>query len=478
MDGKGSYHEEFAPCEPRGEVINGMEVRDHMETAICFENVSKRFTLFHDRPQSLQELMIRLLHFRRRPSNREDFWAVRDASFTIEPGTTVGIIGTNGSGKSTALKMMAGILQPTEGRVVVNGRVSALLELGSGMHPELTGRENIFLNGSLLGITNTEMRRLYSRIVEFSELGRFIDMPVKHYSSGMYMRLGFSVAVFVQPDILLLDEVLAVGDQSFQTKCLNHIYEMKKRGTTIVMVSHGIETMTQMCNQLVWLKNGVLKAQGNTSEVAEAYLRDVHATMVQATTIATSVALIEVPSEADEPEAIGEVVAEPEPLFQRWGTREVEITDVRLRNGAGDLTTNFLTGDALVVEIDYLAHEPIRDPMFGIAITRVDGTHINGPNNKFGGLPIPAVEGRGTVTYTIPELPLMKSAYEITAVVYDGTGAHAFDVHDHAYPFQVSAGGTREMYGLVAIPAEWNHHPATEGTFNQELALPLAHSRR
>jgi lipopolysaccharide transport system ATP-binding protein len=448
-----------------------------MGTAIRFEKVSKRFTLFHDRPQSLQEMMIRVLHPRRPHSNREDFWAVRDASFEIEQGTTVGLIGTNGSGKSTALKMMAGILQPTEGRVVVSGRISALLELGSGMHPELTGRENVFLNGSMLGLTNAEMRRLYPKIVEFSELGRFIDMPVKHYSSGMYMRLGFSVAVFVQPDILLLDEVLAVGDQSFQTKCLDHIYEMKKRGTTIVMVSHGIETMTQMCNQLVWLQNGVLRAQGNTAEVADAYLRSVHATMVHAASVVDPETPLELDG-ADEAGELQEGLVESEPRFQRWGTREVELTDVRLRNGSGQVTTAFLTGDTLVVEMDYLAREPVRDPMFGIAITRVDGTHINGPNNKFGGLPIPMIEGRGTVTYTIPNLPLMKGSYEITAVAYDGTGAHAFDVHDKAYNFQVNAGGTREMYGLFAIPAEWNHHsagtPSAIVALGQEAALANA----
>jgi lipopolysaccharide transport system ATP-binding protein len=444
-------------------------------TAIRFENVSKRFTLFHDRPQSLQELMIRVLNPRRPFSNREDFWALSGVSFEIEEGTTVGLIGTNGSGKSTALKMMAGILQPTDGRVVVNGRVSALLELGSGMHPELTGRENIFLNGSLLGLSNTEMRRLYPEIVEFSELGRFVDMPVKHYSSGMYMRLGFSVAVFVQPDILLLDEVLAVGDQHFQTKCLDHIYEMKKRGTTIVMVSHGIEAMAQMCNQLVWLKNGVVKAQGNTAEVAEAYLRDVHADMM---VYAASTAPAE--NEAGEGASEGGEVAAP--TFQRRGSREVEITGVRLLNGAGEIADSFLTGEALVLEMDYFAHEPIRDPMFGIAITRIDGTHINGPNNKFGGVPIPRIKGRGTVTYTIPSLPLMKGTYEITTVVYDGTASHAYDVHDRAYSFQVNAGGTREMYGLVAIPAEWSHRAADAldlpPALNPEPALPLVNSSR
>ncbi|MBA3534265.1 MAG: ABC transporter ATP-binding protein, partial [Ardenticatenales bacterium] len=302
-----------------------------MTTAVEFRNVSRRFMLSHSRPRSLQEAMIRLLSFRRPPLQDEEFWALKGVSFTIGKGQLVGLIGTNGSGKSTALKMMAGILPPTGGEIVVNGRLSALLELGSGMHPDLTGRENIFLNGSLLGISNGEMQQLYPKIVSFSELGRFIDMPIKHYSSGMYMRLGFSVAVHVQPDILLLDEVLTVGDQSFQAKCLEHLYDMRRRGTTIVLVSHGLESLRTICTELIWLKDGELMQQGSPSTVSEAYLREIHRSTAQ----------------------MQQGEGAEEDSFLRWGSGELEIKNVRMVNGKGKATDTFLTGDSFKVEIDY-----------------------------------------------------------------------------------------------------------------------------
>ncbi|MGH2542201.1 MAG: ABC transporter ATP-binding protein [Ardenticatenaceae bacterium] len=426
-----------------------------MEPAVEFHNVSKRFTIQHERPRSLQEAMIRFLHPRRDDLSREDFWALQDVSFVVPKGKTVGLIGTNGSGKSTALKLMAGILQPTDGEIVVDGRLSALLELGSGMHPELTGRENIFLNGSLLGIGNAEMRRLYPRIVGFAELERFIDMPIKHYSSGMYMRLGFSVAIHVRPDILLLDEVLAVGDQSFQTKCLERIYRMKQKGTTIILVSHGLNTLEEMCDELIWLKNGVFMGQGKSSTITQAYLFYLH--------------------EAEAPlrggRAAGDVDVGEQPI-QRWGSREVEITAVRFRRGY-ESTNTFLTGDPLTVEIDYYAHERVGDPMFGLAIHHVNGTQINGPNNKFAGLNFDEIEGAGTIIYTIPDLPLMPGAYELSLSAYDALGIHAYDVHWRAYPFQVHAGGTSEQYGLFRIQGAWEHRPGANARQVKDKSLAL-----
>lgn len=407
-----------------------------MDPIIEFQGVSKRFTLSHDRPRSMQEALLRLLRPQRQPV--EEFWALREVSFGVQRGQTVGLIGTNGSGKSTALKLMAGILQPTSGSIRVGGRISALLELGSGMHPDLSGRENIYLNGSLLGIPNREMETRAQEIIRFAELERFIDMPVKHYSSGMYMRLGFSVAIHTRPDILLLDEVLTVGDQSFQSKCIDRIYEMKKRGTTIVMVSHGLEQVRDLCDELVWLKDGVLAGEGSAATILPRYLRDIYETGKVA--------------------GQGAWESDSVPEQQRWGTRDVEIRAVRLRNAQNQVGDTFLTNDALTIELDYFAHQRVEDPMFGLALHHVDGTHISGPNNKLAGIAFAPIEGEGTVRYTIPALPLLPGSYEVTVSAYDATGAHAYDVHWRAYPFHVSAGGTAELYGLFHIPAAWSHH--------------------
>ena len=214
-------------------------------SVIRFDSVSKEFILRHERSRSFQELFLNMLRLQR-VGTREKFWVLRDVSFEVKPGEMVGIVGDNGAGKSTLLKLISHIIEPTSGHIEVNGRVSALLELGAGFHPDLTGRENIYLNGSILGFSRTEVDHIYDDILEFSELERFIDVPVKHYSSGMYMRLGFSIAIHVRPDILLVDEILAVGDQAFQLRCLDKINEMRRRGITIILVTHDLDTVREM----------------------------------------------------------------------------------------------------------------------------------------------------------------------------------------------------------------------------------------
>jgi lipopolysaccharide transport system ATP-binding protein len=214
---------------------------------IRFEDVSKRFLIHYERPRSFQDLVVNL--FQR--GNREELWALRNLSFEAQPGETLGLIGPNGSGKSTALKLMSRIFEPTSGRVAVEGRLSALIELGAGFHPDLTGRENIFLNGSLLGLSRAEMRDRYDEVVDFAELGRFIDMPLKHYSSGMQMRLGFAIATCVDPDVLLVDEVLAVGDEGFQRKCLARINRLRGQQRVIVYVSHDLGSVRQLCDRVI-----------------------------------------------------------------------------------------------------------------------------------------------------------------------------------------------------------------------------------
>ena len=241
--------------------------------AITLEGVSKRFVIKHEYPRSFQELAISLLS--RRNGHHEELWALRDVSFHLERGETFGLIGPNGSGKSTILKLITRVMEPTAGRIQVSGKVSALIELGAGFHPDLTGRENIFLLGSILGFTSREMKERYQSIVAYSDLERFIDAPVKHYSSGMYMRLGFAVAVCVDPDVLIVDEVLAVGDHSFQEKCLNTFYDFQRMGKTILMVSHDLETMSKFCQRALYIDGGQVKALGHVDEVIESYLGSV-----------------------------------------------------------------------------------------------------------------------------------------------------------------------------------------------------------
>lgn len=237
------------------------------QDAIIIRKLSKKFKIYSERNQSLKSAL-----FRGKISKYELFWALKDISFTVKSGSTVGLIGNNGSGKSTLLKTLARIYWPDEGSVEYFGRMSALLEVGSGFHPELTGRENIFLNGSILGMKKQDIESRYESIVEFSGVRDFIDQPVKNYSSGMYVRLGFSVAIHVEPDILIVDEVLAVGDAGFQAKCFDKFKELKAKGTTIVLVTHDMAAVQSLCDQVVWLKNGSLNKSGDPKTICEEYL--------------------------------------------------------------------------------------------------------------------------------------------------------------------------------------------------------------
>jgi len=236
------------------------------DAAVTVEHVSKRFRMYHERNDSLKSMVMR-----GKKSVHEDFWALKDVSFEVPHGTTFGLIGKNGSGKSTLLKCLAKILWPEEGSITARGKQASLLEVGSGFHPELSGRENVFLNGSILGMSRKEVARKFDEIVSFSGVGHFIDQPVKNYSSGMYVRLGFSVAVAVTPDILVVDEVLAVGDATFQKRCREKFKEMKQDGRTVILVSHSMSTVKDMCDEVAWLNQGELKMIGKTDEIAKAY---------------------------------------------------------------------------------------------------------------------------------------------------------------------------------------------------------------
>lgn len=403
---------------------------------IEFENVSKRFTLHREKRNSFQERLVGL--FRPRGEG-EMFWALRDVSFAIGPGETLGLIGHNGSGKSTTLKLISRILEPTSGAVRVRGRVSALLELGSGFHPDLTGRDNIYLNGSLLGFNRADMHRRVDEIIDFAELGPFIDTPVKHYSSGMYMRLGFAIATAVDPDILITDEVLAVGDEAFQRKCMERIYQHRQQGRTILFVSHSLDAVRNLCTSAVWLDHGELKAAGDTVSTIDAYLKQANAK--------EEARLIRVQAAQDQADGVEEPRAA---VF-----RDIEITGVDLLDAAGRMVPVVETGEAMTIRIHYQANRPVTDPVFGLAIHHVNGFHINGPNTRFGGLDTGTLRGAGYIDYTIDELPLLAGDYQITAGVFDSTITHGFDLHDRRYRMVVRTSQIAERWGSVYIPGHW-----------------------
>ncbi|MDQ2784301.1 MAG: ABC transporter ATP-binding protein [Chloroflexota bacterium] len=245
---------------------------EQMATAapiIEVNDVSRRFILHHERPRTFHELFVRTLE--RNTGKREDFWALKDINLTVYPGDSVGIVGRNGSGKSTLLKLIAGLMQPSSGSITVYGTIAALLEVGAGFHPDLSGRENIHLNGAFLGLSKKRLARIVPEIINFSELEHFIDVPVKHYSSGMYMRLGFSIAIHVDPDILITDEVFAVGDDAFRAKCEGIIADFRSRGKTMLFVSHSLPTVLALCDRAIWLDQGQVVAAGSSEYVGRQY---------------------------------------------------------------------------------------------------------------------------------------------------------------------------------------------------------------
>lgn len=400
---------------------------------IQFDDVSKRFTLHHDRAKSFQEAFVNI--FRRRESS-ELFWALQNVSFEIGSGESVGIIGENGSGKSTTLKLITRILEPTSGKLAVTGRISALLELGAGFHPDLTGKENVYLNGSLLGYSRREMNRKYDEIIEFSELDRFIDTPIKHYSSGMHMRLGFAIAISSDPDILITDEVLAVGDESFQRKCLDKIWELRKRGKTILFVSHSLGTVRDLCTRAIWLERGKVKLDGPARGVVDTYLSRQLA-KYQATLDIEDVPGVEIE-------------------HNRWGTREIEIDDVEFLDRAGEVRPLFRTGEPLIARIWYNAKERIDRPVIGVGIHRNDGAHVCGPNTVTQDAEIPFLEGRGYVDFVTDELPLLDGIYEFTAAIYDHEQVHPYDHHERRYSFHVWRGDAAQRYGIVNYPCRFD----------------------
>lgn len=373
----------------------------------------------------------------------ETFQALKDVSFQVQKGCTYGVVGRNGSGKSTALKLVAGITKPTSGTVRVRGRISALIELGAGFHPEISGRENVFINGIMLGLSKREIQNRFDEIVEFAELREFIDAPVKTYSSGMYMRLGFAVAIHVDPDILLVDEVLAVGDEGFTHKCLDKFGEFKRRGKTILLVTHSLGLVERFCDEAVWLDAGEKKADGDPRRVIGTYITDVarqEERFLKATDEKALDGVAEcVPSDAPGPApATGIETDMSQAAEGRWGSGGIEITSVDFLGADGQPTQVFHTGEPMRITMGIQAASPVRDFVFGIGLFTADGAAVYGTNTDIEEFESDRLEGAAMVTIAIDSLDLVEGTYKLDVAVHRRDGS-PYDYHRLLHTFRVKS---------------------------------------
>jgi ABC-type polysaccharide/polyol phosphate transport system ATPase subunit len=433
--------------------------------AIELVNVSKIYRRYGGRQFAtlksalLQRSILREL----RPS--ETFPALSGVSFGVPRGSTFGVIGRNGSGKSTALKLVAGITKPTSGTLRVDGRISALIELGAGFHPEISGRENVYINGIMLGLTKRQIKDRFDDIVDFAELREFIDAPVKTYSSGMYMRLGFAVAIHVDPDVLLVDEVLAVGDEGFTHKCLDKFAELRRRGRTILLVTHSLGLVERFCDTAVWLDGGRLRAQGDPKRVVDAYLMDVEHNEEQLLATATARAVEatsagEKPAHAEEPGdgAAASAVDPDQPMDMfraaegRWGSRDVEITDVALLGHDQQPSFVFHSGDPMSIRLRVRAHQRVTDFVFGVGLFNAEGVCCYGTNTFAEDMDPERLSGDVEVTFHVEALDLVEGTYKVDVAVHKRDGV-PYDYHRLLYTFRIKS-RTRDV-GIYRPRHRW-----------------------
>lgn len=404
------------------------------EIAIRFQDVSKRYRLhrgWHGSLRSAASRWARRLRFR--PGADDVYWALKNVSFDIEKGDAVGLIGSNGAGKSTVLKILSRVSTPTSGRFSTQGRVGALIEVGAGFHPELTGRDNVFLNGAIMGMSRSEVAGKFDRIVEFAEIDRFIDTPIKYYSSGMQVRLGFAVAAHIDPEILLIDEVLAVGDAAFQTKCLNKLAELKQQARTVVLVSHNLANIIEHSRKVLWLREGRIGGYGEPEAVVDQYLRSVRERLTSADPGAT------VSRALDDSE------------------RPVRIEAVTLRDRHGRRAGVFGSGEAVTIEIAYSVHEPVPDPVFEVTIQDAHGEALGGLTSRLDGLKVDTSVREGVVRLVLDPLVLVKGDYAINVHIRDQHIQRYHDFRKRAAVLVVDglSVASREISGYVNYPHRW-----------------------
>ena len=395
------------------------------QPVVVADHVSKKYRLYRERNNSIKAAVMRGGR-----SKVDTFWALEDVSFEVAQGSTTALIGENGSGKSTMLKCLAKILRPDNGSVSVTGKMSALLELGAGFHPELSGRENVYLNGAILGLKQKELQARFGDIVDFAGIGQFIDEPVKNYSSGMYVRLGFSVAINVDPDILMVDEVLAVGDEAFQRKCLERFSELKSQGKTVIIVSHSMPSVLTMCDHAIWFKKGHKMADGKPREVVEAYTGSIH---------------------------LGEQRATER--GDRWGSGEARIERVELLDRTGRQVDRIGSGEPLTVRLWYSASEPVARPVFSVSIQTLEGLVVSGPTTREPGEVPEKIDGDGWVELRLDRFPLLPGTYDVTASLTDYTLAHPYDVRRNVLRMDVDRKGPVEPAGVVSLGGQWSFGP-------------------
>ena len=390
--------------------------------SIVAENVSRRFRVYPQRHVTLKEAIVRRRHLR-----PVEVWALQDVSFQIEPGESVGFMGRNGSGKTTLLRLLAGVFRPTSGRLAVAGQVGSLLELGAGFHHDFTGRDNIYLSASIYGLRKQEVDRRFDEIVEFSELERFIDLPVRTYSAGMYMRLGFSIAVNVDADVLLLDEVFAVGDEAFQRKSIDRILEFRRQGKTIAFVSHSGQALERMCDRALLLQQGLVEYDGETGEAIRRYQ--------------------ELLAGEEDP-------AERAAGLQEWGTGEARIIDVRLENTTGEIRDAFLPGDHVALRLRVKSREPIDPPRLAIELRDVTGALLSRAERDLGELGWDRVSEDAEVRFDIERLPLVEGRFQFNVALTDGPRARRYHSVEKAAEFSVIPQG--EAHGFVLFEGNWS----------------------
>jgi ABC-2 type transport system ATP-binding protein len=406
-------------------------VRDAVE----FHDVFKRYRVYRQRYRSLKEIVLK-----HRFGEWEDRWALRGVSFQVPHGETFGIIGPNGAGKSTALKLMARIMEQDRGEIRVTGRVSGLLELAAGFQPEYTGRENVYLNASLLGLTRRDIDERFDKIVEFSELADHIDSPVRTYSSGMYMRLGFSVAIHVEPEIMVVDEILAVGDEAFQLKCYTWLEQFQKQGGTVVLVSHNLGQVRSVCSRVAWIMDGRVAYIGDADDAVDRYLAQVR-------------------DGGPMPDGGLQVLSGDEAAKRP----AAELVHVIFRDKNGEPANEFVSGEAMTIEVSYRVNRRVDAPVFGIAFHRSDDVYVYGTNSAVDHFRIDALDRDGRIRIKYPNLSLLKGIYRFTVGIYPSPrrGDPPIDQHWQRHTFKVVGGADDE--GAVRLEHEWEvPNPATE----------------
>jgi len=394
---------------------------DTLGTVINVDGVSVQYRVPQERIGTFKEYMIRYIQ---RQIKHNTFLALDNISLNVN-----------------LLKLIAKVLRPTRGRIWVKGRVAPLLEVGAGFHPELTGRENVYLNGAMLGFTQKEMDKRFQQIVDFAELWDFIDAPLRTYSSGMWARLGFAVATDVDPDILIVDEILSVGDENFQRKSSERIAAFREKGATILLVSHNMSLIEEMCDRAVLFDHGKVVTIGTTKAVVNSYLERVR---------------------GEESQRLAEQGILNE--NNRWGNQTIQIEAAKILGSDGKEQSVFHTGETLILEFEYRAHKPIEEPIFGVAIHRQDGVHITGPNTTFANFKVGNVTGKGKISYTIDSLPFLEGLYRFSVAATNSSDAEMFDYHDRVYAFRIDNHGwdVAEKYGMITLGGEWRHsHSST-----------------